>query len=90
MNLFDRFINLSKSKINSHNLKLIAISCLFIACKIEEIFVRRVSDFAKFAENLFTCDEINVQEIEICKILKFNLCSPNLHSFAHAISIEWD
>jgi G2/mitotic-specific cyclin-B, other len=52
INLLDRF--LSKRKIVRSQLQLVAISCLFIACKLEEIYPPQVNSLVEITLNVFS------------------------------------
>jgi cyclin A len=69
VNYLDRFLSLFS--INTGDLKLVCVGCLFIASKYEEIVPPTVNDFARIA----SCTSQQVLDIEllILRTLKFSL-----------------
>ncbi len=54
INLVDRFLSLSKVEIPKMDLQLIGVTSIFIAAKVEEVYVPRVNDFALSTDGGYT------------------------------------
>ena len=80
INLFDRYLQyLKTSKIlDINNIKLIILSCIFIASKYEEIYPPYLEDYSKYF--FFREEEIFKIEYNILNVTNFELhiCSPYL------------
>ena len=80
INLFDRFLLYLKlsNKLETVNLRIVLLSCIFIASKYEEIYPPIIDDYLELF--LFSKDDIFKYEYEILEFTKFELhiCSPYL------------
>ena len=72
---------LSKKYIKQKNLQLLGVSSLLIASKMNEIYLRRISDFSDITNKTYTEQEIKSMENDILKTLNFDLLVPSPLSF---------
>jgi hypothetical protein len=74
INLFDRYIQkiFSENKI-TEDLNLIALTCLFIASKYEEIYPPYLKDFLDIFKNKYNKEEIFSKENDILSSLDFQI-----------------
>ena len=68
LSALDRYI--SVVKVNRNELQLIGLTCLYIACKREEITSPGILDFAKTADNAYSVQDIRHMENKILLSLK--------------------
>lgn len=71
INYLDRY--LSKKCIGSTKLQLAGITCLFIACKYEELEVLSIEEYIYICDGIYTKKEILDMEIDILKKLDYKL-----------------
>ena len=77
---------LSKKFIQRKNFQLLGITSLFIAAKLNEIYYRRIIDYAFITDNAYTIDDIKLMEVDISKTLNFNFLVPSPLSFFEIIA----
>ena len=77
---------LSKKIIQSNKLQLLGITSLFIASKVNEIYIRRISDYVLITDNSYSINDIKFMEEEISKTLNFNFLVPSSLSFYEIIA----
>ena len=77
---------LSKKLIQRKRFQLLGITSLLIASKLNEIYFRRISDYAFITDNTYTQDEIKLMEEDILKTLNFDLLFPSPLSFFEILS----
>lgn len=77
---------LSKKFIQRKRFQLLGITSLIIASKLNEIYIRRISDYAFITDNAYTIDEIKYMEEDITKTLNFNFLIPSSLSFFEIIA----
>lgn len=82
--IIDSYI--SKKFIQRKRFQLLGITSLIIASKLNEIYIRKISDYAFITDNAYTVDEIKYMEEDITKTLNFNLLVPSSLSFFEIIS----
>ena len=80
---------LSKKFIQRKRFQLLGITSFLIASKLNEIYFRRISDYAFITDNAYTQDEIKQMEKDICKTLNFNFLFPSPLSFFEILSIKF-
>lgn len=61
INYVDRYL-MSVSAIPKTQLQLVGVTSLYLASKIEEVYLLKVSDFAKSTDNGYTSEEIIAME----------------------------
>lgn len=77
--LLDSYLSHPKvSNVPRTKLQLIGLACLLISSKIEEIRPPNLSDLRMICDNLYSKKEIAEMELEICRILQWNLTPMNL------------
>lgn len=79
-------VYLSKKFILKRNLQLLGVTSLLIASKLNDIYLRRISDYSDITFNTYSINEIKEMEEEILKTLNFNLLVPTPLSFYEIIS----
>ena len=77
---------LSKKNIAKSNFQLLGIASLFIASKLNDIMLRRISDYSDITNKTYSVYEIKIMEIDILKTLNFELLIPSSLSFYEIIS----
>jgi cyclin E len=50
----DRYLCLAEYEVPKNELQLIGVSALFLACKVEEVFIPRIMDFAMATDGGYT------------------------------------
>ncbi|CAI4038802.1 hypothetical protein SMKI_06G1500 [Saccharomyces mikatae IFO 1815] len=84
INLLDRFLSQNVVKLNK--LQLLCITCLFIACKFEEVKLPKIANFAYVTDGAATVEEIRKAELFILTSLSYNVSLPNPMNFIRRIS----
>lgn len=84
INIMDRF--LSRSKVSTSKLQLVAITCLFIAGKFSEINLPKLSNYAYVTDGAATTDDIKSAEYQILETLQFEIAWPNPMNFIRKMS----
>ena len=77
---------LSKRIIKRHKFQLLGITSLVIASKVNEIYIRRISDYVFITDNAYNIEDIKCMEEEISKTLNFNFLVPSALSFYEIIA----
>ena len=77
---------LSKRIIKRHKFQLLGITSLFIASKVNEIYIRRISDYVFITDNAYNIEDIKCMEEEISETLNFNFLVPSALSFYEIIA----
>ncbi|RVD91364.1 G2 mitotic specific cyclin 1 [Tubulinosema ratisbonensis] len=84
--ILDKFIH--KKGLNLSNYQLIGISSLYVSAKYEEKNVLSIKDYEVVTDNSFTSKDILSTELEILKILDFNLNFPLPHDYVTESELE--
>ncbi|KAI9140682.1 cyclin-like protein [Paraphysoderma sedebokerense] len=84
VNLIDRC--LSVTPFGKHEVQLLGISCLFIACKYEEVIAPTVKNMEFMLDGAHNAEEILNAERFILKWLQYDLSYPGPYSFLRLIS----
>ena len=79
---------LSMKKITRVNLQLLGITSLLIACKQNEIILRRLKEFVYVTDNAYTKQDILNMENLILQILHFNILTPSPLRFYEILSYQ--
>lgn len=74
VNLIDKY--LYNENVQRTKLQLVGITCLFIACKYEEIYPPELKDHVYITDQTYTKEEIIKMEESILKCLNFNITFP--------------
>ena len=77
---------LSKKYIEKRNFQLLGISSLLISSKLNEVFLRKISDYSDITYNTYKIKDILNMEKDILKTLNFDLLIPTPLSFYEIIS----
>lgn len=80
--LFDRYLSLSKS-IPRGALQLVAVACVSIACKQEEVRQPSADEFAEVAANSFKREDLVRTELIIMEELEWRARMPTAYTFSH-------
>ncbi|CAI7133007.1 BEM_collapsed_G0021990.mRNA.1.CDS.1 [Saccharomyces cerevisiae] len=84
INLLDRFLSQNVVKLNK--LQLLCITCLFIACKFEEVKLPKITNFAYVTDGAATVEGIRKAELFVLSSLGYNISLPNPLNFIRRIS----
>ena len=87
--LLDTWLGKTNNFSNNH-LQLLALGCLFICSKIEELYPPTAANFAFTANNFFSELEIKTIESNICKKLNWNLIYVTPNKIFGCLSQIWD
>lgn len=79
VNLLDRY--LEKEPLLRKKLQLLGVTCLFIACKFEEIYPPEVRDCVYITDNAYTRAELLTMERSVLTVLGYQLCVPTGYNF---------
>lgn len=90
INFIDRYLMLAPYEIPKNELQLIGVSAMFIACKVEEVYIPRINDFALATDGGYTREQILVMEHKIMKVLQFKLHPITLCHWANWYMNMWD
>jgi cyclin B len=77
---------LSKKFIQRKRFQLLGVTSLLISSKFNEIYIRRMNDYALITDGAYTINDIKKMEEEITKTLNFNFLFPSSLSFFEIIS----
>lgn len=69
INFIDRYMLHAPYEIPKNELQLIGVASMFIACKVEEVYIPRVSDFALATDGGYNKDQILAMESKIMRVL---------------------
>ncbi|KAM3141112.1 hypothetical protein pb186bvf_006717 [Paramecium bursaria] len=84
----DRY--LTKVNVSKSELQLVGLACLYISCKIEEIYPPKVSDFSQASNYGFTTQQIMQKELHILQTLKWLINPPTLYLWSTWYLSQWD
>lgn len=77
---------LSKKFIKKIYFQLLGVTSLMISSKINEIYLRPLSDYSDMTDNAYHVEEIKIMEKDILNELEFNLLIPSPLSFYEIIT----
>eukprot|EP01029_Cantina_marsupialis_P028651 TRINITY_DN777828_c0_g1_i1.p1 TRINITY_DN777828_c0_g1~~TRINITY_DN777828_c0_g1_i1.p1 ORF type:complete len:322 (-),score=55.00 TRINITY_DN777828_c0_g1_i1:124-1089(-) len=83
----DRF--LSRKRVPKSHLQLITVACMFMAHKIEEIFMHKVSLFSRLTQDSARSEDIVKAELFILKLFDFRLSQPTMLTFINRMISEY-
>ena len=81
---------LSKKRVRADEFQLLGISALYLAMKMDEVELRRVTEFAFYTENAVSASQIAVQERQIVQTLNFNILPDTLYFWVDLLMDQWD
>ncbi|CCC67719.1 hypothetical protein NCAS_0A11610 [Naumovozyma castellii] len=84
INIMDRF--LSKNKVSTNKLQLLAVTSLFIAAKFEEVRLPKLADYAYITDGAASKSDIRNAEMYMLTSLNFDLGWPSPMGFLRRIS----
>ena len=82
--LIDRY--LSEKQMKRGRLQLLGVTSMLISCKYEEIYSSEVFDFVYITESSYEKKDIINLELEMLKMLEFNVTIPTSNNFYEIIS----
>ncbi|XP_063819432.1 G2/mitotic-specific cyclin-B1 isoform X2 [Pseudophryne corroboree] len=86
VSILDRFLQVNH--VPKNLLQLAGITAMFLACKYEEIYCPTIGDFAYVTDHTYTSAQIRNMEMQILRLLKFDLGRPlPLHFLRRASKI---
>lgn len=88
--IFDSFLSITKKKIDFDTIQLVALGCLRVAYKFEDLQLFNINCFCKLANNKYAKDLIINQENDIIISLKFELNIPTLLTWINFHTSVWD
>ena len=88
LNLIELYF--SKCIVNTNQIQLVGITCLFISAKNEEIMIPKLPYFTQVCDNLYSNSDIRNQEIMILKSLHWKIQYVNLCDLGNLLTFNWD
>ena len=85
----DRFLSVS-APVRKEHLQLLGLTACYIAAKVEEISIPRITDFTKSAGNIYTPNDIKVMERQLLKTLKWKILQPTSYTIIDWLMSQWD
>lgn len=79
INLLDRY--LERMPLMRNRLQLLGVTCLFVACKFEEIYPPEVRDCVYITDNAYSREDVLTMEQSILSVLDYQLCRPTGYHF---------
>eukprot|EP00347_Sterkiella_histriomuscorum_P005514 403356327 len=90
VNYIDRYLSQATYLIPKNELQLIGVASMLIACKIEEVYIPRVNDFALSTDGGYTKEQILMMEGYLMKVLAFKLHPITLSNWMNWYMNMWD
>jgi hypothetical protein len=81
---------LCQKREDAENLALLGCSALYLAMKMDEVELRRVSEFARMAGREYSSEDIGRKERDIVNALKFRLLPDTLFFWVDLVMKSWD
>ncbi|XP_053555674.1 G2/mitotic-specific cyclin-B1-like [Bombina bombina] len=72
--ILDRF--LQENPVSKKTLQLVGVTAMLIACKYEEMYPPMIGDFSFVTDHTYTTAQIRKMEMQILRVLKFDLGRP--------------
>lgn len=86
----DRYLALADYEVPKQELQLIGVTAMFIAAKVEEVYVPRVGDFALSTDGGYSKDKIMEMELKMMKVLGWKLHPITAAHWLHSVMSHWD
>ena len=90
VNFIDRYLLMADYEIPKVELQLLGVTSLFIACKVEEVFIPRINDFALATDGGYTKEQILDMEFKVMKTLRYKLHPITMCTWANWYLNMWD
>ena len=90
VNFIDRYLELAHYEIPKGELQLIGVTSLLVACKVEEVYIPRVSDFALATDGGYNKEHILDQEFKVMQVLQYKLHPVTMCTWANWYMNMWD
>ena len=81
---------LTLTPIKLEDAQLLAITCLSLACKIEEIQLSSTKSFSRYTKNHCSEERIVQMERRLTNLFKFRLSPTTLYFWQQYFCMEWD
>ena len=85
----DRYLSESQP-VRKEQFQLLGLTACYIAAKIEEISLPKMSDFSKSAGNIYTAIDIRMMERQIMHILRWKVLQPTSFTICDWLMTQWD
>ncbi len=89
INFIDRFLSKFKN-IQKNELQLVGLAALFLAVKMEEIYIPKIKNILTAAKNTYSTNELLKMETILYQTLEFNISPPTLILWANWFMVQWD
>lgn len=74
--ILDRYLQCAAEKVPRKKLQLVGVTAMFIASKYEEMYAPEIGDFVYITDQAYTQGQIRELEMEILRVLNFDLGRP--------------
>lgn len=81
---------LSYKAIEKNQFQLLGVASLFIASKMNEIYWPEIEKYVGISDNAFTIQELIKMELDIMKVIKFDILAPTAEEFFDIISKTYE
>lgn len=88
--IIDIYLSITKDEIDLDKLKLIGVTCLFIAHKMEDVIIFKAKYFCILSNTIYSKQLIINKESDILRDLKFHLNFPTLLNWINFHTSLWD
>jgi len=79
-----------QQEFEAKNLQLLALTSMYIASKLEEVYAPTAENYLFISSNAFTLEELRKVELDICRALKWKLMFVTPNKIFGFLSQEWD
>lgn len=90
VNYCDKFFEKVRSLISTDKLQLAGVTAIYIASKMEEVYVPEIKYFSKATNYSSSIDDICDMERHFLKVLKFRLLPVTLLAWMDWYTLQWD
>lgn len=90
VSFIDRYISMADYEIPKTELQLIGVTSLFVACKIDEVYIPRIMDFSLATDGGYTVEQILQMEFRVIQTLRCKLHPITLSSWSNWFLNMWD
>ncbi len=89
-NYIDRYLSMADYEIPRNQLQLIGISSLYLACKVEEVYLPCLDDFVAATDGGYNRSQILDMEFKLMQTLRFKLHPMTLCTWSNWYLDMWD